>query len=106
MEQYSSQLRSEITQLRDMVEAKPDRKGLDNYLNARLQQQNIENQARYQEIRNLVGHLERELRDRVGAVENSMEAVRQGEGGAKTARKNTVESSKLQMLEENVEILF
>lgn len=43
--------------MRDSLDDKPDRKALDNYLNARLQQLSLEAHAKNTELKGLMGHL-------------------------------------------------
>lgn len=55
------EIRAELSQLRDTLDEKPDRKALDNYLNARLQQLSLETHSKNSEIRGQINHLEKSI---------------------------------------------
>jgi hypothetical protein len=40
------EIKVEMTLLRDKIDEKPDKKGLENYMNARLQQNSLENHTK------------------------------------------------------------
>jgi hypothetical protein len=101
------EIKAEIIQLRDKVDDKPDRKGLENYLNAKLQPNSLENHTKNAELRNIVAHLEKSFNERLQGSQTQLEMfMRQLTGEGKANRKNIVDTSKMQLMESNIEFLF